>query len=179
MRLYTRTGDTGETGLLGQARVSKDDPRIEAVGTLDELNASLGLAATAAGDAWVRGTLEAVQRDIFAIGARLADVRPESGDRTQGRVAGLAEDAVQALEQLIDRAQSELPPLTRFILPGGTEAAVRLHLARSVCRRAERRVVALAAAPPAILAYLNRLSDLLFALARLVNHRAGVGEQVW
>jgi cob(I)alamin adenosyltransferase len=179
--VYTRTGDAGETGLLGETRVRKSDLRIEIIGSLDELNASLGLAAAVVGDDWVRERLVAVQRDLFSIGAELADVRPE-GEHSAGRSARLAADAVAGLERTIDTAESELPRLTRFILPGGTEAGARLHLARSVSRRAERRAVALAgqeAVPPAVLAYLNRLSDLLFVLARLANHRAGVGEHQW
>lgn len=181
MRVYTRTGDAGETGLLGPTRVRKNDLRIEVVGSLDELNACLGLAAAAVSDEWVRERLAGLQRELFAIGAELADVRP-AGDRATARTGSLSGEAVAGLEATIDRAESELPPLGRFILPGGTEAGTRLHLARSVCRRAERRVVALAgqeSVPPAVLAYLNRLSDLLFVLARLVNHRAGVAEQQW
>ncbi|MFB3819190.1 MAG: cob(I)yrinic acid a,c-diamide adenosyltransferase [Candidatus Methylomirabilales bacterium] len=176
MRVYTRTGDAGETGLLGEARVRKDALRIEAVGSLDEVNAALGLAAAALAEGWEQECLTGVQRDLFAIGAQLADVRP--GGRTAGPDAG----AVTALERAIDRAQAELPALTRFILPGGSEPAARLHLARSICRRAERRVVALAAQEPVaplVLAYLNRLSDLLFVLARWANQRAGAAEQQW
>jgi cob(I)alamin adenosyltransferase len=176
VRVYTRTGDAGETGLLGEARVRKDALRIEAVGSLDEVNAALGLAAAPLAEGWERECLASIQRDLFAIGAQLADVRPG------GRTAGPGAEAVSALERAIDRAQGELPTLTRFILPGGSEPAARLHLARSICRRAERRVVALAAqepvAPP-VLAYLNRLSDLLFVLARWVNQRAGAAEQQW
>lgn len=181
VRVYTRTGDAGETGLLGEARVRKTDPRIEMVGSLDELNACLGLAAAAVADAGVAGTLAGLQRDLFALGARVADVRP-AGHRDAGGCAALPAEAVANLERLIDQAESELPRLARFILPGGTEAGARLHLARSVCRRAERRAVSLAgqeAVPSAVLAYLNRLSDLLFVLARLVNHRAGVAEPEW
>ncbi len=178
MRVYTRTGDAGETGLLGEARVRKDVLRIEVVGTLDEVNAALGLAAAAlpAGDGWPGPCLDRVQRDLFAIGAQLADVRPGAGS------AGLPPEAVEALEQAIDRAQAELPAVRRFILPGGSEGGARLHVARSICRRAERRLVALAAqepVPPVTLAYLNRLSDLLFVLARWVNQRAGAAEQQW
>lgn len=176
MRVYTRTGDAGETGLLGEARVRKDALRIEAVGSLDEVNAALGLAGAALAEGWERECLAKIQRDLFAIGAHLADVRPG------GRSAGPDAEAVSAIEAAIDRAQVELPALTRFILPGGSEAAARLHLARSICRRAERRVVGLAAQEPVaplVLAYLNRLSDLLFVLARWMNQRAGAAEQQW
>jgi len=179
VRIYTRTGDEGETGLLGEMRVRKDALRIEAVGGLDEVNAAIGLAAAAVPDAWVRDCLVHVQRDLFALGAWLADVRPPArvGDK-----ARLPEDAVPALEAMIDRADTALPRLTRFILPGGSEAGARLHLARSVCRRAERRMVALAGeaiVPPPALAYVNRLSDFLFVLARVLNRRAGVAESEW
>jgi cob(I)alamin adenosyltransferase len=181
VRVYTRTGDAGETGLLGEARVRKSDLRIEVIGSLDELNASLGLAVAVVADPSVRERLVDVQRDLFSIGAELADVRP-AGDHAAGRTARLTAEAVTRLEATIDAAESELPRLTRFILPGGGEAGARLHLARSVSRRAERRVVALAGkepVPPVILAYLNRLSDLLFVMARLANCRAGVGEHQW
>jgi cob(I)alamin adenosyltransferase len=180
VRVYTRTGDAGETGLLGEVRVRKDDLRIEVVGTLDELNASLGLAAAAVADPWLLESLAILQRDLFAIGAQVADARPAG--RQTARTPGFRDEAVGELERRIDRAQAELPPLSRFILPGGCEAGARLHLARSICRRAERRLVALGAeeAPaPGVLAYLNRLSDLLFVLARLVNQRAGVAEPQW
>jgi cob(I)alamin adenosyltransferase len=180
VRLYTRTGDAGETGLLGAGRVGKDALRIEVVGSLDELNAWLGLAGAATEDPWLRETLQGVQGDLLAIGAQVADVRPEGP--AADRKAAFAPERVSDLERAIDRADEELARLTRFLLPGGCEPAARLHVARSVCRRTERWLVALAkreTVAPGLLAYLNRLSDLLFALARLANQRAGTPETVW
>ncbi|HTU00380.1 MAG TPA: cob(I)yrinic acid a,c-diamide adenosyltransferase [Candidatus Sulfotelmatobacter sp.] len=180
MRLYTRTGDTGETGLLGEGRVPKDALRIEVVGSLDELNAWIGLAGTATEDRWVREVLEGVQRDLLAIGAQVADVRPE-GRGTDVKV-GVAAEKVGDLERAIDRVETDVAHLSRFILPGGCEPAARLHVARSVCRRAERRLVALARqerVAPGLLPYLNRLSDLLFALARRANQQAHTPETTW
>lgn len=179
MRIYTRTGDAGETGLLGEARVRKDALRIEVVGGLDEASAAIGVAAAALADDWVTDCLARVQRDLFAIGAQVADLR--AGAAHPGK-ANLSDESVLALEAMIDRAAAQLPPLAQFILPGGVEAGARLHLARSVCRRAERRLVALAAEaalPAPLLAYVNRLSDLLFVLARLVNRQAGIAEREW
>ena len=180
MKIYTRAGDDGSTGLLGAGRVPKDDPRIDAYGTVDELNAVLGLARATGGlDADGDSLVARLQDDLFAVGAALADPDP----------AGKFHNAVTAehasrLEAEIDRLESELPPLTRFILPGGSPAAAQLHLARTICRRAERLVVRLGhlpdgAVPPGLVAYLNRLSDFLFVLARVVNHRSGVGDTPW
>jgi cob(I)alamin adenosyltransferase len=181
MRIYTKTGDSGETGLFGGGRVRKDHPRTTAYGEVDELSSTIGLARATAPADFFDDLLQAIQRDLFAIGGRLATPRPE-------KVAGKMEKAVlpperaAALEQVMDQADEELPPLQAFILPGGTPKAAVFHLARTVCRRAERSVVGLAAeeeVPPEILVYLNRLSDLLFTLARLANHRAGSPDITW
>ncbi len=173
-RIYTRTGDGGETAQRGARRVPKDHPREEAYGALDELNSTLGAARAFLEDAELGAVLERIQRDLFVMGAEVA--APDQ--------AGPRMDAAQvsALEQEIDRLDVELPPLSAFILPGGHPAGGLLHLARAISRRAERRMVALArseALNPEIVRYLNRLSDLLFVLARTVNRRAGVGETVW
>lgn len=180
MKIYTRTGDGGETGLLGGGRLPKSALRIESCGALDELSACLGMAAAASTDPEILRQLTAIQRDLFAVGARLGDGRQAPG--RQPEKARLTDEGVADLERAIDRAQAELPPLKSFLLPGGCEAAARLHHARAVCRRVERRVVALAEreeVPPVVLAYLNRLSDLLFVLARLANLRAGAPELPW
>lgn len=180
VRIYTRTGDEGETGLLGGRRVRKSALRVEAYGEVDELNACLGFAGAALTDSDIGPVVTRIQQQLFALGARLADVRdPETPTPEK---ATLAPTHIVELERAIDRAEAALPPLKTFINPGGGEAGARLHLARTVCRRAERRLVALAAqepVPPLFLAYLNRLSDLLFVLARLANHRAGVSEIPW
>ena len=180
MKIYTRTGDSGETGLLGAGRVRKNVARVEAYGAVDELNACLGMVCAAVTDPGHLDLLASIQRDLFGLGAQLADVRKQRGKDSEK--ATLAAERVTDLERWIDRVQEEVPPLTRFILPGGCESGARLHLARTVCRRAERRIVRLAAeeeVPAIILAYMNRLSDLLFVLARLVNHRAGAAETAW
>ena len=180
MKIYTRRGDTGETGLLGGPRVRKSTLRVEAYGGVDELNACLGFACTEQTDPEVRDLLAGIQRDLFALGAQLADVR--KGRTKKGEKTDFPQDKVTALEGAIDRIEEKLTPLKTFILPGGCEAGARLHLARTVCRRAERRIAALAEredVPPVILAYANRLSDLLFVLARLVNARAGTEEIAW
>jgi cob(I)alamin adenosyltransferase len=177
VKIYTKTGDAGETSLFDNSRVSKADPRVDAYGEVDELNACLGAARAAGVDADIAAILESIQKDLFAVGARLAD--PSS--RIAGRVtkAAVNDDQVQLLEQTIDRLESELSPLRRFILPGGAPAGALLHLARTVCRRAERRVVGLPAPDATVVIYLNRLSDLLFVMARAVNHRARVPETEW
>lgn len=180
MKIYTRAGDGGDTGLLGQARVRKHAQRIEACGAVDELNAALGLAAAVLQDADLCELLQDVQRRLFAVGALLGDVRTDPTDRPEKMRLG--PEQVADLERAIDRGEAALSPLRSFLLPGGCEAAARLHLARAVCRRSERRVVALAEreeVSPVILAYLNRLSDLLFVLARLSNHRSGAPEVPW
>ena len=178
MKIYTRTGDTGETSLFGGTRVKKNDDRVDAYGEVDETNAWLGLARASRLDADLDGALVQIQRDLFALGAQLAD----PADKIAARVtkATLGDDDVARLEGIIDRLEAELPPLRRFILAGGTPAGAALHVARTVCRRAERRIVALQPpVDPVLLRYVNRLSDLLFVLARAVNHRAGVAETEW
>jgi cob(I)alamin adenosyltransferase len=178
VKIYTRTGDTGETSLFDGTRVRKSEPRVEAYGDVDELNACLGLARASGADHEIADELVRLQRDLFALGAQLAD----PGDKIAARVAkaALGDDDVARLEQLIDRYEAELPALRRFILAGGSPAGAALHVARAVCRRAERRMVALEPAVDAVLVrYVNRLSDLLFVLARAVNHRAGAVETEW
>ena len=178
MKLYTRTGDAGETSLFGGTRAPKSDPRVDAYGEVDELNAWLGLARASSIDPDLAGELEHLQRDLFALGAQLAD----PADKIAARVtkAALTDEDVARLEQLIDRMEVELPPLRRFILAGGAPAGAALHVARTVCRRAERRIVALdPPIDPVLLRYVNRLSDLLFVLARVANHRAVVPEIEW
>lgn len=179
MKIYTKTGDTGETSLFDRTRVRKSDARVDAYGEVDELNACLGVARAAGVDAGVGDVIEAIQKDLFALGARLAD--PSTKIATRVTKAAITEEHVARLEGTIDRLEEELPPLRRFILPGGTAAGAALHLARTVCRRAERRVVALAAGEgdAILIVYLNRLSDLLFVLARAVNHRSGAPETEW
>jgi cob(I)alamin adenosyltransferase len=180
VKIYTKTGDNGTTGLLGAGRVSKDDPRIDSYGTVDELNAMLGLARACGGlDSELDALLAKVQDDLFAVGAALADPNPSGKFRCT-----VTEAHSTRLEAEIDRLEAELPPLTQFILPGGSQAAARIHLARTICRRAERLVVHLAHQPGVdvpvhLLAYLNRLSDFLFVLARAVNNRAGVADTPW
>ena len=178
MKIYTRTGDTGETSLFSGDRARKNDPRVDAYGEVDELNAWLGLARASSLDATVSAEIVSIQRDLFAVGAQLAD----PGDKLAPRVtkAVIGDDHILRLEQLIDRLEDELPPLRRFILAGGTPAGAALHVARTVCRRAERRIVGLdPPVDPVLLRYVNRLSDLLFVLARLVNHRSGAPEIEW
>ena len=179
MKIYTKTGDAGETSLFDNTRVSKADARVDAYGEVDELNACLGAARAAGVDADLREAIEAIQRELFAVGARLADPASRIAERVTK--AAVTNDDVQRLEQIIDRLENEVPPLRRFILPGGSPAGSLLHLARTVCRRAERRVVALGtdAVDPIVVVYLNRLSDLLFVMARAANHRAGVPETEW
>jgi len=178
VKIYTRTGDAGETSLFDGTRVSKADGRVDAYGDVDELNAWLGLARAAGLDADLDPLLVRIQQDLFALGAQLADPRDRIAERV--RKAALGESDVERLEQLIDRLESELPPLRRFILAGGVPAGAALHVARTVCRRAERRMVSLTPVPDAVLIkYVNRLSDLLFVLARAVNHRAGAPEIEW
>jgi cob(I)alamin adenosyltransferase len=178
VKIYTRTGDAGETSLFGGVRTRKDDTRVDAYGEVDELNAWLGLVRASGIDPALDEEVVHTQRDLFALGAQLAD----PGDTLAPRVtkAVLTDADVVRLEHLIDRLEEELPPLRRFILAGGTPAGAALHVARTVCRRAERRMVALAPeVDPVLLRYVNRLSDLLFVLARVVNHRGGVPETEW
>jgi cob(I)alamin adenosyltransferase len=179
MKIYTKTGDQGVTGLLGKGRVRKDDVRIEAYGTIDELNAALGLARAHGLDVAADGLVAQLQDDLFVVGSALADPAP-SGPFYHA----IGEQHITRLETTIDALEAELSPLSHFILPGGTLPAAQLHLARAVCRRAERLTVKLAHQPgenvsSAAIIYLNRLSDLLFVLARAVNRRAGLADIIW
>ena len=179
MTLYTKTGDGGETALFDGTRVLKSEGRVAAYGDVDELNATLGLALAAGVDDDLSTLVGHIQRDLFAVGARLADPRERIAERVEK--ADLGEGSVRRLEDAIDQYDAELPPLRRFLLPGGDQAASAFHLARAVCRRAERSIVALGTqhAPTQVLQYINRLSDLLFVLARVTNHRGQVAEREW
>jgi len=175
LKIYTKTGDSGETSLFGGARVAKNDARIEAYGTIDELNSFLGVARAAWPDAPNDGELHLVQMDLFDIGAHLAS--PGTS-----RFPGVETARIEQLERGIDAMESELEPLKTFILPGGSMAAAQLHVARTICRRAERLVVALHDASDATqstLRYLNRLSDYLFVAARYANLRNGITDVAW
>jgi cob(I)alamin adenosyltransferase len=179
MKIYTKTGDEGMTGLLGSRRVPKDDARIDAYGTIDELNAALGLARAHGLDTEADFLVAKLQDDLFVAGSALADPAP-----TGKFFSAIGEEHTRRLEATIDALEAELPPLTHFILPGGTPPAAQIHLARAICRRAERLTVKLARQPnesvsAAVIIYLNRLSDLLFVLARAVNHRAGLADIIW
>ncbi|MGQ4809744.1 Cobalamin adenosyltransferase [Candidatus Entotheonellaceae bacterium PAL068K] len=182
VKIYTKTGDCGDTGLFDGSRVSKDSPRVAAYGDVDELNAVLGLAlAFIRNDEELRACLLQVQRDLFAVGALLADpsarVEAKRGDK-----AGLPQEKVTQLEQWIDQFEAYLPPLRQFILPGGSKGGATLHHARTVCRRAERSIVALRQhleVAPHLIVYINRLSDLLFVAARLENQRRNRLELLW
>jgi cob(I)alamin adenosyltransferase len=181
MKIYTRTGDQGDTGLFGGGRVPKNHPRVAAYGDVDELNSMLGVVRSAAPADSFDPLLESIQRDLFSLGAQLAAPDPAAVAKALGK-AQLSEQRVVEFERLIDEAEQELPPLRAFILPAGTPKAAALHLARTVCRRAERSVVQLAQQSPVpalFLTYLNRLSDLLFVLARLANHRMGFSDVPW
>jgi cob(I)alamin adenosyltransferase len=179
VKIYTKTGDSGDTSLFDNTRVSKADARVDAYGEVDELNACLGAARAAGVGSDLAASLELIQKDLFALGARLAD--PSARIAPRVTKAAITAETVERLEQLIDRLEAEMPPLRSFILPGGTQAGSLLHLARTVCRRAERRVIALGvdAVDPVLVVYVNRLSDLLFVMARAVNHRAGEPEVEW
>lgn len=179
MKIYTRTGDSGDTALVGGARVSKADGRVAAYGEVDELNAWLGLVASSMPDPGLKEQLVAIQRDLFALGSRLADPAHRIAERVTKTAIGAAD--VARLEGWIDDLDAELPPLRQFILAGGTPPGAALHVARTVCRRAERAMVALgeSAIEPELLQYVNRLSDLLFTMARAANCRAGVAEVEW
>jgi cob(I)alamin adenosyltransferase len=183
VKIYTRKGDSGRTKLFGGVEVDKHDARVAAYGTLDELNASLGLVVALERDPDpVLAPLERVQEDLFVIGSRLAAARPER-ELERGTIPALEPDRIVALEEWIDRLDEELPPLTAFVLPGGSSAGAQLHVARTICRRAEREITALVEVDPdlaeAVVPYVNRLSDLLFTLARAVNQRAGKPETSW
>ena len=179
MKIYTKTGDAGETSLFDNSRVSKANPRVDAYGEVDEVNACLGAALASGVADDIADVLVIIQKDLFAVGARLADPSSRIADRVTK--ASVTAQQIELLETTIDRLESELPPLRKFILPGGSPAGALLHLARTVCRRAERRVVGLGvdSVEPGVIVYLNRLSDLLFVMARAVNHRAGVSETEW
>jgi cob(I)alamin adenosyltransferase len=179
MKIYTKTGDQGQTGLFGGARVSKTDVRVEAYGTVDETNAVIGVARAAGVPPDVDALLSRIQEDLFVVGAELATVPGKEDKLSMPLIA--AADA-QRLERAIDAAEGGLAPLKSFVLPGGSPAAAALHLARTVCRRAERRVLdasSAAAVRNELIVYLNRLSDLLFVIARQVNHGAGVADVPW
>lgn len=179
VKIYTRTGDDGDTGLFDGTRVSKSDPRVAAYGDVDELNAWLGFVRASTDDEDVKAMLEQIQRDLFGLGARLADPAKRIAERVTK--AAVTPQDIARLEDAIDRLESELPPLRRFILAGGSTPGAALHVARTVCRRAERSIVALGseAVEPELLIYVNRLSDLLFVMARAVNSRAGAPELEW
>lgn len=175
MKIYTRAGDRGETSLLRGGKVRKDDPYIEAYGTIDELNSSLGLVRAIWAGGLIDAELEQIQRDLFDIGALLA----ASG--SDPRFPGISKDRIDQMERQIDRMDAELEPLTAFILPGGSVEAAHLHMSRTICRRAERRVVRLSQTPEIAMtvAYLNRLSDYLFVAARYANRTRGTSDTLW
>jgi len=182
MKIYTRTGDAGETALFGGGRIPKDHPRVAAYGTVDELNACVGVALAAIADAKIRERLSRIQHDLFALGSLLAVAPPTEGRPRPKGLPAMPLERVPEMERWMDEADEELPPLRAFILPGGAPGAAALHLARTVCRRAERAVVHLAAleeVEAGVVVYLNRLSDLLFTLARLENRRAGMSDVEW
>jgi cob(I)alamin adenosyltransferase len=178
VKIYTKTGDRGETSLFDGTRVAKTNPRVAAYGEVDEVQAALGVASAVGLDRELADMVVTLQRDLFALGARLADPSHRIAPRVSKIV--INEDSVTRLEQWIDRLEAELPPLRHFILAGGAAPGAALHLARTVCRRAERATLALGeGVEPIIPVYLNRLSDLLFVMARASNHRAGVAETEW
>ena len=179
MKIYTKTGDNGTTGLLGGTRVPKDHLRVAAGGDVDELNALLGVVKAQA-DGRLAVLLGHIQRDLFALGAQLADPTAKVASRKAKATVGAAQ--TRRLDRAIDKAEAGLPALVSFILPGGTVRGAHLHLARTVCRRAERAIVTLnrdTPLDPRLLEYVNRLSDLLFVLARAANHAAGCSEDRW
>lgn len=181
MKIYTKTGDAGDTGLFGGGRVKKDHPRVEAYGDVDELNATLGLVRALEPMPRIDEVIVPIQRDLFSIGALLATPDREKM-RASLEKARIDDGRIGELEAAIDRCEQELEPLRSFIVPGGTAKAAALHVARTVCRRAERRVVSLSQTeelPPIVVVFLNRVSDLLFMLARVANRRAGAGEVSW
>ena len=179
MKIYTRSGDSGETGLFDGTRVAKSDPRVAAYGDVDELGAWIGFVRAAGLDDELSTMLGRIQRDLFAIGARLAD----PAHRIAGRVtkAAITPEDISRLEGWIDQLDADLPPLRRFILAGGSMTGAAMHVSRTICRRAERALVQLGrdAFEPELLTYLNRLSDLLFVMARMTNHRGGMPESEW
>ena len=178
MKIYTRTGDDGFTGVLGPERMLKSAPRVEAYGQVDELNAALGAARALDLQGWLHAELDSAQRMLFHVGAELATPSADS----LAQLPRVGDEDVVALENAIDRLEGQLPPLRNFVLPQGTPLAAQLHVARAVCRRAERHVVGLAQSEkiePRLIRYLNRLADLLFVMARWCNARAGVAEAEW
>ena len=180
MKIYTRTGDSGETGLFGGGRVPKDSARVCAYGDVDELNAVLGVALAHLADTEIARRIEILQSDLFVIGSHLATPPVTRG--AAPHLPAFPGGRIGDMEAWIDRAEEELPSLRNFILPGGSAGGAALHHARTVCRRAERSVVALAGKEPVdefVIVFLNRLSDLLFDFARLANHRAGAAERLW
>jgi cob(I)alamin adenosyltransferase len=180
--LYTRSGDAGLTSLFGGGRVPKDSPRVEAYGAVDELNSALGVAAAFLDDATVTGELQGIQNDLFNIGSELASETGNEAAAAAGQMFKDAEARIAALEALIDRYDAQVEPLRTFILPSGSQAGALLHLCRTICRRAERAAVRLSRDEPVnpdVVRYLNRLSDLLFVLARYVNRQAGMPETPW
>ena len=181
MKIYTRTGDEGETGLFGGGRVPKDHPRVAAYGDVDELSSVIGVVRATEPVTLFDDLLASIQRDLFSIGGHLATPDPEKVAKALAR-AELSDERIPLFERTMDEAELELPPLRAFVLPAGTPKAAALHVARTVCRRAERAVVALShetTVPEQFLVYLNRLSDLLFTLARLANFRGGAGDVTW
>jgi cob(I)alamin adenosyltransferase len=181
MKIYTKTGDKGDTGLFGGGRVPKDDPRVEAYGDVDELNAALGVVRAVEIMPRIDEVIVPIQRDLFSIGALLAtpDLEKMHDHLTKAQID---DNRIKSLEKSIDECDRELEPLKAFIVPGGTPKSAALHLARTICRRAERRVISLqhkTEIPQIVIVYLNRLSDLLFTLARVANKRGGAGEVTW
>jgi cob(I)alamin adenosyltransferase len=179
VKIYTKTGDSGDTRLFDGTKVRKHDDRVEAYGAVDELNSFIGAATSFLDDGELIGILAAIQKDLFSVGAQLAD--PGFKDQSRAKFK-LPAERITALESAIDAFETELPPLRQFILPGGGQAGAMLHVARTVCRRAERQVVSLSEkleVNPGLIVYLNRLSDFLFVIARVVNHRQGKQEIPW
>ncbi|MBM3807449.1 MAG: cob(I)yrinic acid a,c-diamide adenosyltransferase [Acidimicrobiia bacterium] len=179
MKIYTKTGDAGDTSLFDGTRVRKTDPRVVAYGEVDELQACVGVVRAASLPPDLDEMCVTIQRDLFALGARLADPSRKIATRVAKIV--ISDDSIKTLEGWIDRLDTEIPPLRHFILSDGCPAGASLHLARTVCRRAERAVLSLGkdAVEPVVIVYLNRLSDLLFTMARAANHRAGASETPW
>lgn len=182
MKIYTRGGDAGETVLIGGVRVRKDDPRVAAYGAVDELNSAIGLGWALRGSSSADPRVAAIQEDLFTLGARLAAIDPRRA-REKGTIPAFDPERIEALERWIDEMDEDLDPLDAFVLPGGSPGAAGYHVARTVCRRAERAVVGLLDDQPDLaevaVPYLNRLSDLLFTLARWTNHQASVADTMW
>ena len=180
MKIYTKKGDAGRTGLFDGTNVSKDDPRVAAYGEVDELNAAIGAARAFLEDREVDGALLAIQKDLFAVGAQLADPKYDASKRKEK--TRITEERIVEFEKMMDRWEEKLPPLRAFILPAGAKGGALLHLARTVCRRAERKIVAIServAVAPLVIKYMNRLSDLLFVMARVENLKGGEQQVEW